>query len=233
MRVYRQLELNQRMRFVDLQLGLGHGIVHPVVHIEAGNVLIAHTAAAHIRLIGQNQRRCQLIHRLTGPLVVVADRRDDQGDLLRRKTHLVQQAECHDGAALAVIHPVDQIADVVQIAGDLAQLHHALRVAQRLQDIPRLFRHQCDMSEAVLGKAQGDQRGVGLRDIGADYFVFSDLFVIHIVPSCLGNVTVTVVPPSTTLCSSILALCSLAACLTMDSPSPVPPTSLEWLLSTR
>ena len=49
----------------------------------------------------------------------------------------------------------------------------------------------------------------------------------------MGNVTLIVVPVPGRLETSMPALWSMAACLTMDSPRPVPPTSLEWLLSTR
>ena len=48
-----------------------------------------------------------------------------------------------------------------------------------------------------------------------------------------GNFTVTVVPSPTELSRLILAPWIRAECLTIESPSPVPPTSLEWLLSTR
>ena len=49
----------------------------------------------------------------------------------------------------------------------------------------------------------------------------------------MGNVTLIVVPVPGRLETSMLALWSMAACFTMESPRPVPPTSLEWLLSTR
>ena len=48
-----------------------------------------------------------------------------------------------------------------------------------------------------------------------------------------GNRTRMVVPSPRRLSTWILALWSRAACLTMLSPRPVPPTSLERLLSTR
>ena len=44
---------------------------------------------------------------------------------------------------------------------------------------------------------------------------------------------VTVVPRSTALSRDSSAPWLMAPCLTMDSPRPVPPISLEWLLSTR
>ena len=46
------------------------------------------------------------------------------------------------------------------------------------------------------------------------------------------NFTVTVVPSSGTLSTVMSAPCRLAACFTMERPSPVPPISLERLLST-
>ena len=49
----------------------------------------------------------------------------------------------------------------------------------------------------------------------------------------MGNVTLMVVPVPGRLETSMAALWSIAACFTMESPRPVPPTSLEWLLSTR
>ena len=45
--------------------------------------------------------------------------------------------------------------------------------------------------------------------------------------------TPTQVPLPSWLSRSTLALWQAAACLTIDSPRPVPPISLEWLLSTR
>jgi len=48
-----------------------------------------------------------------------------------------------------------------------------------------------------------------------------------------GNTRQMVVPTPGSLCSSTWALWTWAPCLTMDSPRPVPPISLEWLLSTR
>lgn len=47
-----------------------------------------------------------------------------------------------------------------------------------------------------------------------------------------GNFTVTVVPLPSSLSNVISALWMITACLTMDRPSPVLPTALEWLLST-
>ena len=48
-----------------------------------------------------------------------------------------------------------------------------------------------------------------------------------------GNVSVMAVPSPGSLSTWMAAWWSAAPCLTMDSPRPVPPTALEWLLSTR
>lgn len=56
-------------------------------------------------------------------------------------------------------------------------------------------------------------------------------FSVQILPDVLGNVSVKVLPFPTSLFSSTDAPRYAAPCLTMDSPSPVPPA--EWLLSIR
>ena len=45
--------------------------------------------------------------------------------------------------------------------------------------------------------------------------------------------TVPATPAPSSLSTVTLASWIRAACLTIDRPSPVPPTSLEWRLSTR
>ena len=52
-------------------------------------------------------------------------------------------------------------------------------------------------------------------------------------PYAKGNVTRISVPFPTSLCRWMAPWWYCTACLTMDSPNPVPPEALEWLLSTR
>ena len=163
-----ELELDEGLALVDLQLGLGDGIVHPVVDIKLGGVLVAHPAAAHVGLIRQNQGGGQGAHRGAGALVVVADGCDHLGNLRRVHVHVVQQAECHDGSALRVVNAVDQVADVVEEGGNLHQLHFPGGIAQGLQNVLAVGSHQPHMGKAVLGKAQGDEGLVCLLDIGPD-----------------------------------------------------------------
>ena len=109
-------------------------------------------------------------------LVVVADGCDDGGDILRVCAKAVENAECHDGAALRVVNPVNDVADVMQVAGNLCQLRLAFGVAEREQDVTRRFRNASDMSEAVLREAHVDERFVRPLNIGADGWIRFDLF---------------------------------------------------------
>ena len=53
------------------------------------------------------------------------------------------------------------------------------------------------------------------------------------IPYALGQVRVKVLPSPSVLSSWTSAPMQAAPCFTMESPRPVPPISLEWLLSTR
>ena len=170
-----QLELDEGLALVDLQLGLGDGIVHPVMDVEGALVLVADTAAAHVGLIRQNERGGHGAYGSAGALVVVADGGDDLRDLLGGQVHVVQDAEGHDGPALGVVDAVDQVADVVEIARDLGQLHLTGGIAQGLQDIAAVLRHEAHVGKAVLGKAQRDEGLVCLFNIGTDVGILLDL----------------------------------------------------------
>ena len=122
--------------------------------IEGGLVVVAHATAAHIRFIRQNQRRRHGTDRHAGALVVVTNGRRHLGDILRRHPQLVQNTERHDGAALGMIHPVDQVADVVEITRDLHQLHLPVGVAHGFENIPPRSRHPGHVGKAVFGIAQ-------------------------------------------------------------------------------
>lgn len=61
---------------------------------------------------------------------------DDRRHILRLHAHVVQDAEGHGGSADVVVVPVNHVADVVHIGGDLAQLDLVLVVAQLRQQVP-------------------------------------------------------------------------------------------------
>ena len=64
-------------------------------------------------------------------------------------------------------------------------------------------------------------------------FSLGGAFLFIVLPSYFQKDSFTVVPLSILLSSEIIALCNIAPCLTIESPSPVPPILREWLLSTR
>ena len=77
-----------------------------------------------------------------------------------------------------------------------------------------------------------------LPDVGAAFSRFAfprtpgAVLSVHY-PSDLGNLMVIVVPSFGIEFRSTVALCSIAACLTIDKPNPVPPISRDLPLSTR
>ena len=79
-----------------------------------------------------------------------------------------------------MIRPVHQIADVMEISGDLHQFHGPLGISQRLKDIAGRLRHKRHMREPVLGISQRIQRLIRLLDISFDHFIILDLFVGHL-----------------------------------------------------
>ena len=75
-----------------------------------------------------------------------------------------------------MIHPVDQVPDVMEKGGDLRHLHRALGVSQSLQDIRRVAGHHPHVCKAVLRESQRGQRLVRTLDIGSDGRIVLDLF---------------------------------------------------------
>ena len=83
------------------------------------------------------------------------------------------------GPGLGMVHPVDDIADIVEITGDGGQLRVPLGIAQRQQDAAGGVRHLGHMGEAVLGKTQRDERLVRLADIAADLLAVLNILVTN------------------------------------------------------
>ena len=157
---------------VDLQTGGRYGIVDAIVNVEIlGAENRAHAAAAHVRLIRQNERGGKLAHGLASALVVIADRGNHRSDLVGRHAELVENTHGHRRAALRMPHAVDEIADVVHIPRDLHELDLTGGIAHRLQNIGRRFRHRRDVRKAVFGVAERLQGSVRMTDVGFDVFV--------------------------------------------------------------
>ena len=109
---------------------MANGPVDPVVDVKGSLALVPHPGVAHVGFIRQDQGRGNVAYRLGGALVVVADGADHLSALLRVHPHLIQQPEGHNGPALGVFFPIDDVADVVEISGDLRQLRLPLALAQ-------------------------------------------------------------------------------------------------------
>ena len=84
-----------------------------------------------------------------------------------------------------MIHAVDQIADVVQIPGNLRQLDGVRVVAQRFKNIARCLGHMRHMGKAMLGVAQSDQRLIRFADIGTDGLIGCNFLKGHKLPPFL------------------------------------------------
>ena len=107
---------------------------------------------------------------------MVADGGDDGGDVLRVGAHVVEDAESHHCAGLGMIHSVDHVADVVNIAGDLSQLRFPRAVAQGQQDLPGGFADPGHMGEGMLRIPQGAHGFVGLLNVSPDLTAVFDIF---------------------------------------------------------
>jgi len=169
-------EIEDDLISLDANLRTLDRIVNAVVDIEGRQGGIANAVVAHVGLVGQDQRRCHGIDGESGGFIVVADGGDDGGDLVGLGLHLVEDTEGHDSTALGVVHAIDDVADIVEIAGDLGKLCLAGGIAEGEENTLGGFGHLGDVGEAVLGIAEGDQRFVGLADIALNGGVALDLF---------------------------------------------------------
>src|SRR6266545_8424812 len=160
---------------VDPDEGVAHGEVHPVVDVELHLAVLAHPGAVHVGLVGDVDRRRD---RRDGPaelLLVVADRADHQADVLHRQAHLGEHRHGDQGGGLRVVLAADDVADVVQVAGDGGELRLPGVEAEPRQDVVGDVAHQVGVAEAVLGEAELAGELVGQGDVGLDHLVARDL----------------------------------------------------------
>ena len=107
-------------------------IIDTVMYIKLRLRAIADTASANICLVSDNQCRSHRVDRESRRLIVIAYGRDNCGDVIGIHIHSVQQSEGHYGSALSVIHSVDYISDVVEIASDASQFHLMFGIPQKM-----------------------------------------------------------------------------------------------------
>ena len=96
---------------------------------------------------------------------MVSDGGDDGGNVVRVGTHVVQETESHDGAALSMFYTVDDIADIMEEAGYFYQLNLMIRMSESFEDFCCSHRYLGNMSKAVLCIAKGSERLIGLFNV--------------------------------------------------------------------
>ena len=89
---------------------------------------------------------------------MITDGRYDSGNIGRITIHIIQNAPRHDSTRLRVIFSVDQVTNIVQIAGDLCQFNGMVVVAHSLKNIPGDICRMDYMCKAVFRKAKRYKR---------------------------------------------------------------------------
>ena len=107
---------------------------------------------------------------------MVADGRDDGGDVFRFHAFLREDAHGHERPALGVVMTVDDVANIVHEACDARDLHIMLAVIEIFQDLSGHRSHMGHVGKAVLRKAHAHQCAVGFFDVNADRRIVFDVF---------------------------------------------------------
>ena len=75
--------------------------------------------------------------------------------------------------------PVDGIADIMHVSGDLGKFNLMLRISEPFQDLPCLMRHMHTVRLGMVCKAQQAQIGVSFFQICIDFLILPDFFILH------------------------------------------------------
>lgn len=162
---------------VDFQLGRQGGVVYLVVLVEGFPDLIADAVAAHVGLVGQDQGRRHGVYGRAAALVVLADGRDDDGDVLRRRAPMAEELEGHEGSRVGVVDAVDAVAQVVHVAGDAGQLDGVLVVAELFQDFAGCDGDLGGVAARMLRVAQDAEHFVALFEVDVQFFGVHYVFI--------------------------------------------------------
>ena len=96
-------------------------------------VLVADPGSVYVGLVGQDQGGPLRRDRLSDPLLVVADGAEDDPDLLVRHAELAQDLVRDGGSGLGMAGAGDEVAHVVEVAGDRGTFGLPMLVAEALQ----------------------------------------------------------------------------------------------------
>ena len=152
------------------------------MYVKACNVGVAHTAAAHVRFIGNDERRRYIVDRHARALVVVAYGGNDCRRLGSVHAHFVKNTESHHRAALGVIHAVHKVSYIVHIRRNAGKLDLACVLSQRFKNVCAACAGNAHMGKAVLRVAESGQRFVRLLYIC--FYIFAVLYVLVCYHNC-------------------------------------------------
>ncbi|GIW08982.1 MAG: hypothetical protein KatS3mg061_0039 [Dehalococcoidia bacterium] len=138
---------------VGIDEGTGDRVVDAVVDIEGARILIAHARAVDIGLVGKDDGRTRDVER-HAIVLVVPDGDHHFGNLVEGEAKPPEQFEREEGTAVTVVAPIDEVADVVEIARDRGQLGKTRRVAQAKEKILRTGSHERSVTQTVFGVAE-------------------------------------------------------------------------------
>ena len=96
---------------------------------------------------------------------MLADRRNDNADILRVGPPIAKEREGHESSRMGVVSTVDAIADIVHEAGDFGQLDEMIVITELLQDPPRRLGDLGAMDRRMIRIAHSPQDGIALIDI--------------------------------------------------------------------
>ena len=165
-------------------MGVGDGVVDTVVDVKGTHIGTADAVAAHIRLVGDNERGRNIVHRTAGGFIVVGYRRHHRHAVNEGQVGLGEDVPRQQRTVLGVMLTIDGVADVVEESCHLHQLLPMLVVAESRQNLGCTLGNQGAVSRGMVGIAQHAENVVAPLDKGAHLFIVSQFFVGHRTPPC-------------------------------------------------
>ena len=108
---------------------------------------------------------------------MVADSGDDRAYLRSRHTEIIEQSESHYSAALCMIDPVYDIADIMHDGSHLCKLNSSFVIAESFKDIAGNCRNSFNVGKGMFGISQRFQRLVSPSDIFHDIGILLDILI--------------------------------------------------------
>ena len=169
-----QLEGDRAGIGVYPQEALFGGVVHAVVDVETDLPGLAHAAAMHVGLVGEDHRGRDRAHGHAVGLLVVRDGRQHLREVGARQLPL-QRLVHEERAGLRVRVTREHVPDVVEVAGHAREVRVVLAEPEPVQHLIGDVRDEVRVAEAVLGEAQALHHAVGGGDEAGQLLVVLDL----------------------------------------------------------